>query len=73
MTPEVVCSLCRGDVRPEDVGTSNVLTQVTGYVPHRQSGGANAVRLAEPTGAVAHRWCVDREARGVSARQGAML
>lgn len=67
------CPFCSKEVRADDVGTPNALSEVHGYVARRSTGGVNAVRLSEPTGRHAHRWCIEKEAKNVSARQGSLL
>lgn len=55
------CPFCGQRVDPNQKG---VYRKVTGWVQVRAGGGGNAVRLPSPPQAFAHRFCVDRAARG---------
>jgi hypothetical protein len=59
------CVFCGGPPGP------NPYRKVTGWERHRQQGGTNALRLREQHEEVACMHCIEREARGVSAQQGA--
>jgi hypothetical protein len=40
---------------------------------HRDAGGTNALRLRKPLEQFACRWCVDKQANGISVDQASML
>jgi len=60
-----LCILCGGPV----TGHQQVEFQVVGFERPRAQGGTNALRLRRRTGNVAHRDCVDKEARGLTGQE----
>jgi len=60
-----LCILCGGPVTEHQ----QVEFQVVGFERPRAQGGTNALRLRRRTGNVAHRDCVDKEARGLTGQE----
>lgn len=65
----VPCHFCGKLVHTDYEGCYRL---TTGWAPKRAQGGANAIRLAEPSDKWAHGRCVELEARGIGVNQGAM-
>jgi len=59
------CMICHKSV----TGHQQVEFQVVGFERPRAQGGTNALRLRRRTGNVAHRDCVDKEARGLTGQE----
>ena len=66
-----MCAICGRGIA--DAWSGNVYFRVTGWERDRDAGGTNALRARERTGEVAHRECVDLEARGVVPGQSSLL
>lgn len=69
MSLATYCALC-GD--PIDAPLS-AYRKITGFIRHRDQGGANAIRLREDTSEFAHVTCVDLAASGIAPSQTRLL
>lgn len=63
------CHFCGKRVSPS---AKDVALLVTGWIERRKAGGANAVRLPGPAQALAHQYCLDREAERDASRQAGL-
>lgn len=64
------CAFCGTPVDPDQ---PTVYRKVVGWERKRDQGGTNAIRLRVPQPEFACQFCIDKESRGVSASQGALI
>jgi len=61
----MACEFCRQEL---DVRDSGVYQHTAGWVMNRQGGGGHGVSLPQRANRWAHRWCVEREVKGMTAQ-----
>jgi hypothetical protein len=63
---KVPCGFCGNMVETTMPGAYR---KTTGWAPLRSAGGANAIRLPEPSDEWAHGYCIDNAVRGIAVGQ----
>lgn len=64
MAHNLKCEFCS-----REISTARDYQLVKGYERKRDGGGTNALRLREPLGKWACKFCIDKEAKGIGASQ----